>query len=129
MTSAAFVDRVFSNLPPTNRGFQWCPALLVARPTRVSWASLERRRRQDGRRIMDLGHVGNVEFVNESRVIDDPVPPPGSIRFYQRIKLPLIGAGTELVEDLGDRDGWRVLAGTSIQRRPRQKGRSDYNAL
>ena len=117
MSSAAFVDRVFGNLPRHDRGFQWSSWRHSGRPTKegvgilpmagVDVAALAAR-------IMDVDHYrGNIEFVDECRSVADPsYSPPTSVRFYQRIKLPLIGSvHHELVlEDLGERDGWRVLA-------------------
>ena len=44
-------------------------------------------------RVMDVDHyVGNVAHVVESRSIPDPAyVPPAAVRFYQRIKVPIIG--------------------------------------
>ncbi len=137
MSSAAFVDRVFSNLPPSDRGFQWKSWRHGGRPTNEGIGILPRSVDVDAMasRIMNVdSYRGNIEFVDECRTVPDPAcTPPQSVRFYQRIKLPLIGSvHHELVlEDLGDRDGWRVLAwhqhgGTSAL--DKKKGaRSDYN--
>ncbi|MCW8140736.1 MAG: hypothetical protein KIT58_17690 [Planctomycetota bacterium] len=50
-------------------------------------------------RVMDVGnYVGNVDHVLESRAIQDPrFTPPAEVRFYQRIKIPVLG---ELHHDL-----------------------------
>lgn len=44
-------------------------------------------------RVMDVGrYVGNVDHVVESRVVQDAHhKPPEVVRFYQRIKIPIIG--------------------------------------
>lgn len=46
-------------------------------------------------RVMDVGrYVGNVDHVVECRVVPPPAgaqASPGAVRFYQRIKLPLLG--------------------------------------
>lgn len=44
-------------------------------------------------RVMDVDHyVGNIAHVAESRSIKDPAyTPPAAVRFYQRVKLPLLG--------------------------------------
>lgn len=44
-------------------------------------------------RVMDVDrYVGNMGHVAESRAIPDPAyTPPTSVRFYQRVKLPLLG--------------------------------------
>ena len=138
MSSAPFVDRIFANLPPRDRGFQWNSWRQSGRPTNEGVGILP----QSGvdvaalaARIMDVDkYRGNIEFVDECRTVaDSSFDPPRSVRFYQRIKLPLIGAVQhELVlEDLGDREGWRVLAwfqhaGTEALDK-KHGARSEYN--
>lgn len=80
-------------------------------------------------------YVDNIEFVEESRISPGPEnSPPTAVRFYQRIKMPMLGAlQMELVlTDFGDRDGWRVLAWSQQEEatralNPRQGARTDYN--
>ncbi|MBI4951236.1 MAG: hypothetical protein HY908_04330 [Myxococcales bacterium] len=44
-------------------------------------------------RVMDVGHyLGHIDHVVESRVVADPAyAPPEAVRFYQRVKIPLVG--------------------------------------
>ncbi len=137
MSSAAFVDRVFSNLPPSDRGFQWKSWRHSGRPTNEGVGILPRAVNVDAMasRIMNVdAYRGNIEFVDECRTVPDAsCSPPQSVRFYQRIKLPLVGAvHHELVlQDLGERDGWRVLAwhqhpGTDALNK-KEGARSEYN--
>lgn len=116
--SRAFLDRVFQHLPalpvarfefrnwrhgdrPTNEGFGLMP-LSGFEPERVI------------ARVMDVArYQGNIDFVQESRVIPDPAcDPPRSVHFYQRVGVPVLGdIHMELVlTDYGTRDGWRVAA-------------------
>jgi hypothetical protein len=87
------------------------------------------------RRIMDVDHyVGNVEYVDECRTVPDAsASPPASVRFYQRIKVPLLGGVHHelFMEDLGERSGYRVLAwylhDATDKLDPKRAARSDYN--
>lgn len=66
-------------------------------------------------RVMDVGrYTGNVDHVVESRAIADPrFVAPAAVRFYQRIKIPILG---ELHHDLvmrrleGQPGGWEIAA-------------------
>lgn len=114
----AFLDRVFARLPatvpseydfdawpyasqPTEEGFGLKPLDAPIDPEKVV------------KRIMDVDHYkGNVKRVTECRSIADPrFNPPRSVRFYQRVNLPVISdVQHELVlVDGGTRDGYRVL--------------------
>jgi hypothetical protein len=65
-------------------------------------------------RVMDVArYQGNIDFVQESRVVPDPAcSPPQSVHFYQRVGVPVLGdIHMDLVlTDFGTRDGWRVAA-------------------
>lgn len=66
-------------------------------------------------RVMDVDHyVGNVAHVVECRSIPDPAhTPPQAVRFYQRVKLPLLGdVHHELVMErlAGQHAGFEVAA-------------------
>jgi hypothetical protein len=69
-------------------------------------------------RVMDVGrYVGNVDHVVESRAIADPrYVMPKAVRFYQRVKLPLLGdVHQELVLERIQASGfeiavWELLA-------------------
>lgn len=137
--SRAYLDRVFQHLPrlplskyefahwrhsgrPTNEGVGVLP-LTGFDPEKVI------------ARVMDVtNYHGQIDFVEESRVVPDPAcSPPESVHFYQRIKVPVLGEiHMELVlTDFGERDGWRVAAwsqhaGTE-QLAAQKAARSEYN--
>ncbi len=55
-------------------------------------------------------YVGNIDYVAECRTVPDPAySPPKSVRFYQRVNVPMLGAVQhELVlVDGGTRNGYR----------------------
>ncbi|MEI8083357.1 MAG: hypothetical protein WCI74_16085 [Actinomycetes bacterium] len=62
-------------------------------------------------RIMDvMDYPENVKFVQSCTILDQPSP--SEITYIQRMKLPAIG-GIQValhLEDLGERDGYRVVA-------------------
>ena len=70
-------------------------------------------------RVMDVDHyVGNVGHVTECRSIADPAyVPPERVRFYQRIKIPLLGEiHHELVlERVGAHGGFEVAAWSMLE--------------
>jgi len=138
MSAAVFLDRVFANLPAVGGRFTFNAWRHSGRPTSEGVGILP----QSGvdvdalvGRIMDVGsYHGNIAYVESSRVIADPAHvPPASVRFYQRIKVPVLAEiHMELVlTDFGLRDGWRVLAwhqhDATEKLNPRQGARSDYN--
>ncbi|MCC6997402.1 MAG: hypothetical protein IT370_22495 [Deltaproteobacteria bacterium] len=65
-------------------------------------------------RVMDLDHyTGPIPHVVESRSIPDPrFPPPNQVRFYQRVKIPLLGDVHQelLIERIGELGGFQVAA-------------------
>ena len=138
MSAAPFLDRVFTHLPriPIARGgFEaWS---FQDRPTQegVGVVPLRADPARMAARILDVGHyTGNVEHVVESRVIADAGLPSGAVRFYQRLKIPVLGEmQMELVlTDHGDRDGWRVLAwhqldDATLRLDPARGARTEYN--
>ena len=138
MSAAAFLDRVFRTSPSARGSFHFDAWRHDGRPTRegvgvlpVPSVPVEKM----AARIMDVGsYKGNIDYVVESRIVDGPENvPPGVVRFYQRIQIPMLSAiQMELVlTDFGDRDGWRVLAwsqhdGTDALN-PKKGARSQYN--
>ena len=135
----AFVERVLSRLPagkPTS--FTWNAWKHAGRPTQEGFGIMPIPGVDPDKviaAVMDVDHyVGNVEHVATCRsVADGRFTPPEAVRFYQKVSIPMLGSvHHELVlEDLGDRDGWRVLAwhmhpGTA-NLNPKQGARSDYN--
>jgi len=137
MSSAAFVDRVLRNLPPWGSGFAFASWKQAGKVTKEGVGVLASTAPVDAvvARVMDVGrYVGNVDFVETCRAIPDPAhEPPAAVRFYQKIKIPVIGSlHHELVlEDLGEKDGWRVLGWYmhpgSAKLAKRDGTRSDYN--
>ena len=138
MSHDPFVDRVFANLPRVGNRFEFASWRHTGRPTNEGVGVLP----QPGvnvdamaRCVMDVDrYKGNVDYVDECRTVPDAAcSPPQTVRFYQRIKVPVLGSvHHELVlRDLGERDGWRVLAwdmhaGTAALN-SKQGARSDYN--
>lgn len=118
MEHLAFVDRVLSHLPksPPKEFFvtSWPHA---GRPTDEAVALLPVAGADPAKvidAVMDVDHyVGNVEHVKVCRAVADArFQPPGSVRFYQRIDLPVLGAlHHELVlHRVGERSGWQLAA-------------------
>ncbi len=116
MSSKAFVDRVFRNLPSPGGRFAFSAWQHAGKSTKEGVGVLPTAVdvEQVVARVMDVDHyVGNIDFVEQCRSVDDPAfEPPAAVRFYQAVKIPVIGRlHHELVlEDLGERDGWQVLA-------------------
>jgi hypothetical protein len=140
MSASAFLDRVFANLPTASGSDLTFKAWRHdGRPTsegvgvlNVPTVDVEKL----VSRIMDVGsYRGNIDYVEESRPIQDPsYTPPKAVRFYQRVKVPLLAQiQMELVlTDFGERDGWRVLAWHQLdaetERLNTKNGaRSEYN--
>jgi hypothetical protein len=140
MSAAAFLDRVFPHVPrlstsrfsfeawkhagrPTQEGVGVLPGLTVDIDKMAG-------------RIMDVGaYRGNIDHVEESRTVSGPEHnPPEAVRFYQRVKLPVLGAlhMEMVIRDFGERDGWRVLAWEQLDAatdrlNPKQGARMEYN--
>ena len=87
-------------------------------------------------RVMDVdNYVGNVPHVIESRSIQDPrFDGKSQIRFYQRVKIPVLGAiHYELVlKDGGERQGYRIAYWDFLEKETnalssKKAARSQYN--
>ena len=80
-------------------------------------------------------YVGNLDYVDECRSIpDDRYMAPEQLRFYQRLKLPVIGSiHHELVlHRMGEKNGylvaaWGLLRAETDKLNAKQAVRSDYN--
>ncbi|MEQ1565652.1 MAG: hypothetical protein ABMA64_08445 [Myxococcota bacterium] len=139
MDHEAFVERVLKHLPsapptkfefahwnwsgrPTDEGFGLMP-IPGADPDKLIAAAL------------DVNHyVGNIEHVGVCRSIPDSRWPPPTVRFYQKLDLPVLGAiHHELVLfDLGTRNGYRIAAWSVLRAETdalsvKEGLRSDYN--
>ncbi len=117
MSHDPFVDRVFANLPPVGSRFGFRSWRHAGRSTNEGVGVLPQAGVNPdavARCVMDVDHYkGNIDYVDECRTIpDSQFDPPKTVRFYQRIKVPVLGSvHHELVlSDLGMRDGWRVCA-------------------
>ena len=140
MSASAFLDRVFANLPTARGGDltfkSWRHA---GRPTSEGVGVLAMSGHDVDKlaaTIMNVGsYRGNIDYVEESRVVSDPqYVPPKAVRFYQRVKVPMLAQiQMELVlTDFGERDGWRVLAWHQLEAEtdrldPKRGARSEYN--
>lgn len=139
MSATPFLDRAFRHLPRVGSSFQFDTWKHPGRTTAegvgvkpVTGLDVDRM----AACIMNVdGYTGNIDYVVESRNIDDPrFQPPGAQRFYQRIKLPVIGdIQMELVlTDHGEREGWRTLSWTMLgpetdRLDPKKGARFEYN--
>jgi hypothetical protein len=140
MAQESFIDRVLQRLPkaPVTEYFftHWRYA---DRPTDEAFGLLPIRGADPEKvlaRVMDVNaYVGNIAQVVECRAIPDPVHTgPQSVRFYQRIRIPVLGdVHHELVlERLGQRQGYEVAAWHQLARETEALGsksaiRSQHN--
>ena len=114
--SNAFVDRVFQRLRAPGSSYKFDTWRVSGRPTSegVGVLPAEVDVEQMASRILDVdGYRGNIDHVVESRAIAHPgLALPEGLRFYQRLKIPLMGEVHFINEmrDHGERDGWRVIA-------------------
>ncbi len=138
MSEADFLDRVFARIAPPGRRYHFESWRHGGRPTSEGLGVLPMPDVDVDAvlaRVMDFDHyVGNIAHVVESRQVPDPAyTPPHQVRFYQRIKVPVLGPiHMELVRtDHGMRDGWRVLGWhqhpASDGLDPKVAARSAYN--
>jgi hypothetical protein len=71
-------------------------------------------------KVMDLDrYKGPIPHVVESRVVTDPAyPPPAKARFYQRIKIPLLGDVHQeiAIELVGEHSGYDIAAWRMLER-------------
>ena len=139
MSADPFLDRLFRNLPRVGSRFEHVSWRHDGRPTSegvgvlpASGVDVERM----AAAVLDLDHyAGNIEFVVDARVVPDPrFTPPATTRFYQRVKIPVLGSLHHelLMEDKGEREGWRVLSwyhlGPENDRLDSKRGaRTEYN--
>jgi len=137
----AFIDRIFQRiprLPPTDYVFfHWSWG---GRPTEEGFGLLPilgMNAESVAAAIMDVDHYkGNVEHVVECRTVPDSrYALPTSVRFYQRIDIPMLGAvHHELVlQRLGARQGYEILAWDMLKTEsdalnPKVGARSEYNS-
>ena len=138
MSAAAFLDRVFSNLPRSGGSFSFNAWRHAGRPTSEGVGILPGVSVDVDKmaaRIMDVGNYkGNIDYVEESRVVSGAHNKPGAVHFYQRIKVPVLAEiQMELVlTDFGVRDGWRVIGWHQLDAETerlstRRGARSEYN--
>jgi hypothetical protein len=117
MSADDFLDRVFRNLPRPGSRFEYAAWRHAGRPTQEGVGVLPASGVDVGRMaaaVLDLDHyTGNIDYVVEARIVPDArFTPPQTTRFYQRVKIPVLGSLHHelLMEDKAERDGWRVLS-------------------
>jgi hypothetical protein len=136
----AFLNDVFSRLPAQAVGeytFQsWQRA---GRPTSEGFGLLPMAGVDPGKliaRVMDVDHYkGNIAYVVECRAVPDArFSPPATVRFYQRLDLPLLGGVQHslVLVDGGTRQGyryayWYLLGPETASLDPAQGARSAYS--
>jgi hypothetical protein len=117
MSADDFLNRVFRNLPRPGSRFEYKTWRHSGRPTSEGVGLLPAAGvdvEKMAAAVLDLDHYkGNIDFVEEARIVPDSrYSPPATTRFYQRVKIPVLGSLHHelLMEDKGERDGWRVLS-------------------
>lgn len=123
MEMSSFVQKILRRLPK-NPGHSFSfESWDTGQPTKESFGFLPTTQVDADRFIacvMDVDHYeGNIDYVDESRSIPDSrYTPPQQIRFYQRIRIPILGSiHQELVlTDAGEVDGARVAFWTMLDR-------------
>ncbi len=87
-------------------------------------------------KVMDLDrYKGPIPHVIDSRIVPDPAyAPPSSARFYQRVRIPLLGDVQQeiAIELAGEHAGYRVAAWRMLEREtaalaPKDGIRGQYN--
>ncbi|MBW2736208.1 MAG: hypothetical protein JRH20_27800 [Deltaproteobacteria bacterium] len=135
-----FVKRVLKNLPASEpRDFLFKNWSFGGKPTKEGFGMLPVPGVDAERllgRITDVDHyVGNLAHVVECRTVADAAyTPPQQTRFYQRVKIPLLGDVHHelLMERLGKHEGYEIAAWTILESETaalnKKKGmRSQYN--
>ena len=135
----AFLNDVFARLPVSTVGeYTFQSWQRVGRPTSEGFGLLPSDADGDRviARVMDVDHyVGNIDHVAECRTVaDSRYSPPETVRFYQRIEVPLLGdVHHELVlVDGGMRNGyryayWYILEAETAALSADTATRSDYS--
>ncbi len=139
MEHEAFVDRVLKHLPSSPNRFTFESWPHLGRPSKEGVAIMPIKG-VDPEKVLDAvmdvdGYVGNLDYVDACRAVkDDRFVPPKKVRFYQKVKLPMIGSvHHELVlHRLGEKDGyhiaaWDILRSETDRLSPKEAFRSDYN--
>lgn len=139
MEHEAFVERVLKHLPSSPSTFSFRGWAHGGRPTKegvgiMPIAGLDPEKAIDTVFSVD-DYVGNLDYVDECRSIpDDRYMAPEQLRFYQRLKLPVIGSiHHELVlHRMGEKNGylvaaWGLLRAETDKLNAKQAVRSDYN--
>jgi hypothetical protein len=135
-----FIDRVLQRLPRTPpRDYYFAHWPHAGRPTEEGFGMLPVPGADPERviaRVLDFdAYARNLAYVVECRAIADPAyPPPAKHRFYQRIKIPLLGeVHHELaMERLGQLAGYEVACWHMLERETEALGarggvRSQHN--
>ena len=124
MAGTTFLDRVLERIRPTGvRDYAFHHWAVPGKPTDEAVGLLPVPGVDAERffaRVMDVDHyVGNIGYVSESRSIADPAyAPPQKVRFYQRVKLPLLGEIHQeiVLERRGEVSGFQVISWHLLER-------------
>ena len=134
-----FIDRVFEHIPrsaPTKYNFEcW---RFGNKPTSEGLGLLPVRVdvEQVVAAILDLDHyVGNIDHVLEAHTIQDALhKPPKVLHCYELVEIPVVAKihNEFLLEDRGERQGFRVVAWTQLddattRLNPKKAARGDFN--
>ncbi|MFH1464145.1 MAG: hypothetical protein ABIO70_07150 [Pseudomonadota bacterium] len=111
----AFLNDVFARLPAQAVGeYTFQSWEREGRPTSEGFGLLPVAGVNPGKliaRVMDVDHYkGNIAYVEECRTVADPrFSPPATVRFYQRLDLPMLGGVQHslVLVDGGTRQGYR----------------------
>ena len=135
----AFLNDVFARLPTSSvNEYSFQSWRREGRPTSEGFGLLPSGVDGDAliARVMDVDHyVGNIDHVTECHTVaDSRYSPPETVRFYQRIEVPLLGdLHHELVlVDGGTRNGyryayWYILEAETAALSADEAVRSDYS--
>lgn len=138
MQLTPFLARALEKIPTPSSSFQLEAWRLPGRPTSEAVGVVGGSIDVDAMvaRIVDVdAYRGNVDHVLESRSMPDPaLSPPASLRFYQRLDIPLLAKAqfVNVMRDYGEIDGWRIVGWELVEDataalHKRDGARFDYN--
>ena len=136
----AYLDRVFQHIPrsaPTKYQFEcW---RFGDKPTSEGLGLMPTRSLDVEKvvaAILDVDHyTGNIDHVLEARTIADALhKPPKALHCYELVEIPVVAKihNEFMLEDQGDRDGFRVVAWRQLDDQttkldPKRAARGDFN--
>lgn len=136
----AFLERVFRHLPPSPISkYSFAHWSFSGRPTDEGVGIMPVYGVNPDKvlaRVMDVDHyAGNIDYVVEGRAIPDArFKPPGEVRFYQRISIPLLKdiQHESVLVLAGEKKGykvacWYMLEAETAALDPKVAARNQYN--